>query len=186
MPPEPQLPNQHKVDGFIPNEQLKLLNSLAMHVWKSRSLERCTSCGRTFHREQLEKHRRACHGGQDFKAFGRSRHSYKSTHQAVKTAADKRAADREWEEPKPLRHGRDRAARALGRRARRARARVRRCLEGQRGQAQGSQQKENKTHGAGMAALGWRSSGLPAGVKTGDLLQDSIVTERNIDSGKYD
>ena len=111
MPPEPQLPNQHKVDGFIPNEQLKLLNSLAMHVWKSRSLERCTSCGRTFHREQLEKHRRACHGGQDFKAFGRSRHSYKSTHQAVKTAADKRAADREWEEPKPLRHGRDRAAR---------------------------------------------------------------------------
>lgn len=116
MPPEPQLPNNQTVDNFIPAEQLKLLNNLAMHVWKSRSLERCTICGRTFHREQLEKHRRACHGRKDATAFGRSTHSYKSSVQAIQTSASKRAADREWEKPKPVRQDAARVARVESKR----------------------------------------------------------------------
>ena len=115
LPPEPQLPNNQEVTPFIPEEQLKLLNDLAAHVWKSRSLERCTTCGRTFNRDQLEKHRRACHGRKDSAAFGRSTHSYKSSVEAIQKAADKRKADQEWSKPQSRGSMRARQARVESR-----------------------------------------------------------------------
>jgi len=62
LPAGPRLPDGGQPTADTPRARLDEFNRQALAIWKSRSLETCPNCRRSFHAKALRAHVKGCHG----------------------------------------------------------------------------------------------------------------------------